>query len=110
MLNKADRRRRGRVLTSSHRLHTMLTSESPSGSKLWSTPPTSRATKTRQTNRRNLIHTGHIVLVQHLNFYMYSQGSRFFGLTKFHDISMIFQVFFFSKFPGIFAGWLESAN
>ena len=31
----------------------------------------------------------------------YQQGSHFFGLTKFHDISMIFPGFF-SKFPGIF--------
>ena len=29
------------------------------------------------------------------------QGSHFFGLTKFHDISMIFPGFL-SKFPGIF--------
>ena len=29
------------------------------------------------------------------------QGSHFFGLTKFHDISMIVPVFF-SKFSGIF--------
>ena len=29
------------------------------------------------------------------------QASHFFGLTKFHDISMVFPGFF-SKFPGIF--------
>ena len=35
-----------------------------------------------------------------------TQGSHFFGLTKFHDNSMIFQVFF-SKFPGIFSLFLK---
>ena len=34
------------------------------------------------------------------------QGSHFFGLTKFHDISMIFPGFF-SKFPGIFPLFLK---
>ena len=34
------------------------------------------------------------------------QGSHFFGLTKFHDISMIFPDFF-SKFPGIFSLFLK---
>ena len=33
--------------------------------------------------------------------FLQEQGSHFFGLTKFHDISMIFPGFF-SKFPGIF--------
>ena len=35
-----------------------------------------------------------------------TQGSHFFGLTKFHDISMIFPGFF-SKFPGIFSLFLK---
>ena len=37
---------------------------------------------------------------------MKEQGSHFFGLTKLHDISMIFPVFF-SKFPGIFSLFLK---
>ena len=37
---------------------------------------------------------------------LHSQGSHFFGLTKFHNISMIFQVFF-SKLPGIFSLFLK---
>ena len=42
----------------------------------------------------------HVDLRKNWTVYSY-QGSHFFGLTKFHDISMIFPGFF-SKFPGIF--------
>ena len=38
--------------------------------------------------------------------YYSNQGSHFFGLTKFHDISMTFPGFF-SKFPGIFSLYLK---